>query len=109
MEEKTVIVRRINPFSLLISRISSLIWLVIGLIMLLLAVRIVFLLLGVANTGFVTWIYQTSDFFVAPFVGIFPSTTYNGSFFDAAALIALALFGVLGIVISSILSFFGRD
>lgn len=71
-----------------------------------LALRFVFFIFG-ANpaTPFVEWIYNTSDIFVAPFVGIFgqPHTALMGtvvhSVFDASTLVALVVYGAIGGII----------
>ncbi len=110
MEQRTTttVVRQVNPFSYIMSTLASIVWFIIALIMLLIAIRIVLLLLGAGNAGIVNTIYDWSNIFVGPFAGIFPSTTYNGSFFDAAALIAFVVYGIAGVVITWILRFFSR-
>lgn len=77
-----------------------------------LGLRFIFLLFG-ANpaTPFVRWIYSTSSPFIAPFNGIFghatvaPAGTVVHSVFDPSTLIALAVYGIVGVIL---LSIFGR-
>jgi hypothetical protein len=92
----------------LLRKINDVIWLFIGLIMLLLVVRIIFLLLGANNVGIVSAIYQLSGVFIAPFVGIFQSPAYGSSFFDMAAVVGLIFYAILGFVITSVLSLFSK-
>jgi hypothetical protein len=92
----------------LLRKVNDIVWLFIGLIMLLLVVRIIFLLLGANNTGIVSTIYQISGVFIAPFVGIFQSPSYGSSFFDMAAVVGLVFYAILGFVITSVLSLFSK-
>jgi uncharacterized protein YggT (Ycf19 family) len=71
--------------------------LIFGLILLLLGLRIILLLFG-ANTssGFVSFIYNASQPFVAPFRGIFPSQYLGSGFFiDTAAILAFIVYGLV--------------
>lgn len=76
------------------------IYLIFGLLDALLAFRFVFKLLG-ANpaTGFVNFIYDLSAIFIAPFVGIFNTSSTDGavvaSIFEPATLVALIVYAVL--------------
>jgi len=86
-------------------RAKQILWFVIGLIIALIGLRFVLLALG-ANpaNGFATFIYGLSHLFVAPFLGIFgaePAT--EGSYFEFASLIAIAVYLLLGWVISRVL------
>lgn len=73
---------------------------VFGILEVLLGFRFVFKLLG-ANPGsaFVSIIYSMSDMFLAPFVGIFRTGVAQGiettAYFEAATLIAMAVYALL--------------
>jgi uncharacterized protein YggT (Ycf19 family) len=79
------------------SVIGGIISFVFGVIVTVLALRFVFRLLGAdASNGFVNWVYQFSEPFVRPFVGIF-HTDLNltvGSF-ETATLVALLVYGLI--------------
>lgn len=80
-----------------LSTVLMLINLIFAIILALLALRILLLLLG-ANTasGFVSFIYNVSQPFVAPFRGIFPSQYLgSGFFFDAAAVTAFVVYSLI--------------
>ena len=83
------------------------IWLLFGIVISLIAIRILFLLLG-ANEGnvIVDTIYAITEPFVAPFRGIFSFEHFrpNGtSVFDVAALVAIVGWTLVALVISAIL------
>ena len=90
--------------------IARIIYVIIGFIEVLIGLRFVFLLIG-ANPAsqFVSWIYDWSNPFVAPFAGIFgqhATVTAIGqgaavqSIFDWTALIALVIYGLIGGVVA---------
>lgn len=77
-------------------RSANIIYVVFGLLEISLALRFLFLLFGANQfSGFVTFIYTISSFFVSPFYGIFGSATYNRSFFDPATIIAMLIYAVV--------------
>jgi hypothetical protein len=106
--QKNVTTAGTDSGEFLLRKVNDIVWLFIGLIMLLLVVRVIFLLLGANNTGIVSTIYQTSGVFIAPFVGIFQSPSYGSSFFDMAAVVGLVFYAILGFVITSVLSLFSK-
>jgi len=71
-----------------------------GVIIALLAVRLILQLLG-ANQGsdFVGFVYGLSGVFVAPFFGIFGEPTFGQSHFETSALVAIIVYAlvILGI------------
>lgn len=92
--------------------IGSILYVIIGFIETIVGLRSVFELLG-ANpaSSFVSWIYDWSTPFVAPFAGIFgQSATVTGhgvvaqSVFDWTALIALVVYGLIGMFVGRLLS-----
>jgi uncharacterized membrane protein len=106
--QKNVTTAGTDSGEFLLRKVNDIVWLFIGLIMLLLVVRVIFLLLGANNTGIVSTIYQISGVFIAPFVGIFQSPSYGSSFFDMAAVVGLVFYAILGFVITSVLSLFSK-
>jgi hypothetical protein len=79
--------------------IARIIWFVTGVILLLLAFRFVFALLGAnPSNGFANFIYTTSHPFVAPFFGLFHYNVVNLSFsrFEIYTLVAMAVYAVIG-------------
>lgn len=76
---------------------------VLSIVELLLSLRIVLKLLN-ANTGapFVRWIYENTGPLLAPFEGMFPSSTVAGGFtLEASALFALLVYAFVGFLIQS--------
>lgn len=90
--------------------IARIIAVIIGFIEVIIGLRFVFLLIGAnPSSQFVSWIYDWSNPFVAPFAGIFgqrATITAAGqgvaaqSIFDWTALIALVIYGIIGVVIA---------
>lgn len=86
--------------------------LIFGIIQILIAARIVLLLLGAnGDNGLVSFIYQLSDVFVAPFNGIFKSDALKagGSVFDIAAVAALVGWTLLEAIIFWVVNLFRRE
>ena len=86
--------------------------LIFGIIQILIAARIGLLLLGAnADNGLVSFIYQLSDLFVAPFNGIFNSDAVKagGSVFDIAAVAALVGWTLLEAIIFWVVNLFRRE
>lgn len=77
--------------------ITNLIWFIAGVILVLLAFRFIFSLLG-ANTsnGFANFIYSTSHPFVSPFFSLFSyNYSYGISRFEAYTLVAMLVYLVI--------------
>lgn len=91
VERQTVSTRREQSGSIIFSRI---IWYIAGVIITLLALRMVLQLLGANNqSGFVSFIYDISGVFAAPFFGIFSYTpTYGSAYFETSTLVAIAVY-----------------
>lgn len=83
------------PRSVVAERI---VWYVVGVIVTLLALRLIFQLLG-ANEGnpFVDFIYGLSGVFAAPFFGMFSyEPSYGVSYFEVSTLVAMVIYTLLG-------------
>jgi hypothetical protein len=80
---------------------------IIGIIELLLAIRLVFELLGAnAGAGFVAWIYNASWNLVAPFSGAFPSISLGGnSLIDFSTILAMIVYAILGWIVIKLVFF----
>lgn len=92
VERRTV---RATPSSSLVA--YKIIWLVAGIIIALLALRVLLLLLG-ANQGapFVDFVYGLSSVFAWPFYGIFSYTpAYGHSVFEVSSLVAIAVYALV--------------
>lgn len=76
-----------------------------GLIVSLLALRLLLQLLG-ANQGadFVGFVYGLTGIFVAPFFGIFGEPTFGQSHFETSTLVAIVVYGLLTIGIAKLIS-----
>jgi len=78
--------------------LSRFIWFVVGVIVTLLAVRIVLQLLA-ANQGnaFVDFVYSLSAVFAAPFFGVFGyEPSYGSSVFEISSLVAILVYALVG-------------
>lgn len=78
---------------------------VFGIILTLLALRLVLRLLGAnRESGFVDFIYSTSQPLVGPFFGVFDTQArLSGSGLEVATLIALLVYGLIGGVLMRVL------
>jgi len=80
------------------SVISQVIWFVAGIILILLALRFIFALLGAnPGNGFVNFIYSSSHPFVAPFFGIFSYNNYQlgAARFEIYTLVAIFIYAAI--------------
>ena len=74
-----------------------------GTIVALLALRLVFQLLGASQaSGFVDFIYSLTSIFVAPFIGIFGEPSFGVSHFETSALVAIVIYGLLTVGIAKL-------
>lgn len=75
----------------------KIVWYIAGIIIALLALRVIFLLLA-ANQGspFVDFVYGLSGIFAAPFFGIFGYTpAYGQSVLELSSLVAIAIYALI--------------
>ena len=72
-------------------------WFMVALIVTLIAIRFVLKMLAASpQAEFVTFVYGVSAPLVAPFRGIFPDTASGFNIFEASALVAIAVYLLLG-------------
>jgi hypothetical protein len=92
--------RGVPPGRIIASRVSQVVWRIIGFIEALIAIRVILKLIGAnAGNGFVNFIYGFSDFFVKPFLGIVNDPTSGKSVLEINSLIAMLVYLVLGWVV----------
>lgn len=86
--------------------LSSLLYLVGGLLALLLGLRFVFLLFGINNVPIANFIYNTTSIFVQPFYGLFGRTYLSGTpQIELESLIALF---IIWLIVSLVAGVFRR-
>lgn len=88
---------------------ARVVWYIVGFIVVLLALRVVFYLLGANEVGIVGFIYALSSVFVAPFSGIFAAPTYGTHYFDTASLVAMVVYSLIGWGITKLFTLTHRD
>jgi len=87
---------------------NQVIWYIVGLLDILLALRIIFLMLGAHNTGFASLIYGITDPFVSLFKGIFASPQVDSAYFDTAGLLAIVIYTLIGWGLSALIDVVSR-
>jgi hypothetical protein len=77
--------------------LKRIVWYIAGVIIALLAIRIILLLLGANNeSGFVNFAYGLSEVFAAPFYGIFSyQPAYGHSTLELSSLVAIAVYALV--------------
>ena len=86
-------------------RAMELVYLVFGVICGLLLIRMVLKLLG-ANTGaaFTQWIYNVTDFFLAPFHNLLPAIGNNQSVLEMSVVVAILVYALIGWVMARLIA-----
>ncbi|MEX1051964.1 MAG: YggT family protein [Patescibacteria group bacterium] len=84
------------------------IWYIVGIIDLLLLLGIVFKLFGAKAVGFTNFLYGATNFFAAPFRGIFPNPEVEGAYFDTAALVAIIVYVLVGFIVARLIDLVTR-
>jgi hypothetical protein len=94
-ENSTTIVTTDRPaYSL---RAEQAVWLLAGVVDALLIIRFAFKLLGASTqASFVTFIYNLTQVFVAPFHGIFNTAASGRNVFEPESLVAIAIYSLIG-------------
>lgn len=88
-------------------RVGQLIWLVVGIVEGLIAIRFALRLFGAnPNAGFAQLIYGLTAPLVAPFVGLFGTPSFEGSAFEFTSLVAMVVYALLAWVIFKIVLMF---
>lgn len=77
-------------------KISNIVWLITFFILAVILLRFVMLLINAnEENSFVSWVYDTSQFFVRPFLGITEDPSFNGSVLEINSLIAMLIYMLL--------------
>ena len=86
--------------------VARLVWLAALIVIVILALRFSFILLGAgAANGFVSFIYTISEPLARPFFGIFSYSLHYGlARIEAASLVAIAVYGIAGYLIGGLLT-----
>jgi predicted ATPase len=80
------------------------VWFITAVLQILLALRIVFKLLNTEISGFVSFVYNASDYVVQPFQGIFSTASSGESYFDSPAVFAMVILGLVLWAVNSIVN-----
>lgn len=76
---------------------TQLIWLLLGILEAVLALRVVFKLIGVnAANSFATFLYNVTGVFVAPFASLTGAPSAGGMVFEFSTIIAMAVYLLIG-------------
>jgi hypothetical protein len=86
-----------------LAKVNQVIWYLTHIVAVLLAIRVLLLLLGANARGIVMFLYDITDIFVAPFVGVFPAPSEGGSYFDTAGILAVGFYYLLAFIITTFL------
>lgn len=91
-------------------RVAQIVYLLLGIGEAFMIARVVLKLLAAnADVGFVRFVYGVSAPLVAPFQGIFPTPTGNGSVVEFSSLVAIAVYAVVAWAIVQVVSILGRQ
>ena len=93
-----------------LQKMEQLVWLVVGIIDGLIAVRVLLKLIAAnSDSPFVGFVYNASGLFLWPFVGLTASPSSGGMVLEVPALIALLVYALLGwVVVRSLWVVFDR-
>jgi hypothetical protein len=78
-------------------RAEQAVWLITGVVDALIVIRFVFKLLAASSqASFVTFIYNLTQIFVAPFHGIFNTAANGNNVFEPESLVAIVIYSLIG-------------
>jgi uncharacterized protein YggT (Ycf19 family) len=91
-------------------RVWQVIWLIVGIVEGLIAIRFILRLLGAnPDAGFAQLIYGLTAPLVAPFVGLFGTPRFQGSAFEFTSLVAMLVYALLAwVIVKIVLMFFSE-
>lgn len=104
-KQQRVVERTPSVQNVLVRRLSQLIWLITGIIVLFIGFRFILLLMA-ANpaNAFANFIYSVSDVLVGPFLGLINSIAIEpGGVIEIASLIAIVVYFVVAAIIVQLL------
>lgn len=101
------VVSTVNPGR----RAMDLVYLAFGVIDGLLLIRLVLKLLGANTTAaFTQWIYNVTDFFLAPFHNLLPAIGNNNAVLEMSVIVAILVYALIGWVLARLMAIiFFRD
>ena len=90
-------------------RVVPVIWWIVGFVDIVLLIRFLLKLLGGSTvSGFVRFMYDITQFMVAPFHGIFNTAVQGRSILEPESLVAIAIYSLLGWGIVSLIRLMAR-
>lgn len=92
-----------------VSKTNQVMFSIISIIDLLILIRFTLLMFGANRVDLVNFILNLTEVFVAPFRGIFPSQSIEGSYFEAASIVAIIMWTILGFIIATIINMFSTS
>jgi uncharacterized protein YggT (Ycf19 family) len=87
----------------------QIIWYIAGLLNALIALRMVFLLLGAQLTGFTQFLYNLTQPFVQPFWGIFGTPRLATGYFDTGAMVAIIIYSLIAWALAGLVDIMTRN
>lgn len=93
------------------AKIAQVVWLLIIIILVLLAIRVLFALLGAnLDNAFASFIYSVTEPFVVPFRGLLQvgEVQYGVSRFEFETLVAMVIYFLAGVIVSTAAKVLGR-
>lgn len=85
-------------------KLNQIVWLLIGIVVALIAIRVILRLLAADPTaGFTNFIYNATAPFLAPFFGVVGSPAANGAVFEVPSLIAIVVYLLIGWLVTTII------
>jgi len=83
-----------SPIEVVLARV---VYYLFGVVEVVIAARFVLMLFGAnPDAGFVAFVYRISGIFMAPFIAVFKTQTAGGATFEWSALVALAVYALVG-------------
>ncbi len=107
-KESVIATQQVDSKELAITKCIQVVWLLTHMIGLVILLRFTFLLFDANLYGFAGTIYNISVPLVRMFQGIFAAPQVGGAYFDSAAILALAMWYVLGFLVTYIISLFSN-
>lgn len=107
-KETVVATKQVDSKELTIIKFTQVVWLFVHIVGVVISLRFLFLLFGANLNGFASFIFNLSVPFVKPFQGIFSTPRSGSSYFDSASLLALAIWYILGYLVTYIIEMFSN-
>lgn len=83
---------------------TQLIWLLLGILEVLLALRILLKLIGAnPSSPIAAWIYAFTDIFLVPFAGLTPTPSAGGMVLEISTIFAMFIFALIGWAIERVI------